>query len=233
MDGSARRTKLKICLALNALIFLIVAAFFLRMVFRSGNGAMSTSGLANLKYFTVLSNLFEGAASFAAAISIGKLLSGKTERISRGVYLTKLSAAACVFVTFLVVALFLGPIYGYRSMYRGANLWFHLLVPVIAFAEFVFLEHFGDISLKDTIKSVIPVVIYGIFYIGNILINGPGEWPNRNDFYGFVLWGFPVGIAIFAGILLIGWASALALSALSRRAARASGGKDGETDEKD
>ena len=227
------KTKLKICAAVNAIIFLMAAAVFLRMLFRTGNGTMSTSGLANLKYFTVLSNLFEGGASLAAAVSLGRVLSGKKERISRGAFITKLSAAACVTVTFLVVVVFLGPIYGYRNMYKGASFWYHLVIPVLAFAEFVLLEHFGEITRRDTIKSVIPVLLYGIVYTCNILINGPGEWPHRNDFYGFVLWGLPVGIAIFIGILLIGWAAALVLRALNRRVARKSGGRYGKTDKED
>ena len=224
------KIKLKICFFINAVIFLMAAAVFLRMLLRTGNGTMSTSGLANLKYFTVLSNLFEGVASLAAAISIARLLCARTEGVSRGVLITKLSAAACVSVTFLVVVVFLGPIYGYRNMYKGASFWFHLVIPVLAFAEFVLLEHFGEITRKDAIKSVIPVLIYGIVYMCNILINGPGEWPHRNDFYGFVLWGLPVGIAIFIGILFIGWAAALVLGALNRRAARGSGGRYGKTD---
>ena len=227
------KAKLKICAAFNAIIFLMTAAVFVWLMFRTGNGTMSTNGLANLKYFTVLSNLFEGGASLAAFISLCRVLSEKRDSVSRGAFITKLSAAACVTVTFLVVVVFLGPIYGYRNMYKGASFWYHLVIPVLAFAEFVLLEHFGDISLKDTIKSVIPVLLYGIVYMCNILINGPGEWPHRNDFYGFVLWGLPIGIAIFIGILFIGWAAALVLRALNRRAARGTrriGGRNGETD---
>ena len=39
--------------------------------------------------------------------------------------------------------------------------------------------------------AVIPMIVYGTFYLGNILLNGRGEWPDTNDWYGFAMWGIP------------------------------------------
>ena len=39
----------------------------------------------------------------------------------------------------------------------------------------------------------------------NILINGIGVWPDTNDWYGFLNWGLPMGLVIFAGLCLITW----------------------------
>ena len=67
------------------------------------------------------------------------------------------------------------------------------------------------IPFRWTLYTMIPVLIYGAFYLGNILINGVGVWPDTNDFYGFVNWGLPVGIGIFAVILTATWGIACAL----------------------
>ena len=58
---------------------------------------------------------------------------------------------------------------------------------------------------KYTFIAAIPSLIYGNFYLANCLINGVGEWPETNDWYGFLNWGYPVGIAIFAGVVLMNW----------------------------
>lgn len=47
---------------LNIIIFLIVLITWLRMVFAPSDVLLTVKGLASLKYFTVLSNLFEGIA---------------------------------------------------------------------------------------------------------------------------------------------------------------------------
>ena len=60
---------------------------------------------------------------------------------------------------------------------------------------------------------MLPVFVYGIFYLINILRNGTGRWPDPADFYGFTRWGLPAGMVIFTVIMIIGWAAGLALRA--------------------
>jgi len=55
---------------------------------------------------------------------------------------------------------------------------------------------------------MIPTAVYGFLYTGNIIINGKGEWPDSNDFYGFLNWGYGFGAVIFAGTVTVSWTTA-------------------------
>ena len=62
---------------------------------------------------------------------------------------------------------------------------------------------------------MIPSFLYGTVYLLNNLINGIGEWPDGNDWYGFLNWGFPVGIIIYLGVILVTWFIACVLRAIN------------------
>ena len=117
----------------------------------------------------------------------------------------KYAATVSVGITFLTVVVFLGPLYGYPEMFAGPNLWLHLIVPVAALAE-NFLLCKTAFSARDNVLALVPVLIYGTGYILNNVINGIGEWPDTNDWYSFLMWGYPVGVVIFVVICLVGWA---------------------------
>jgi len=90
------------------------------------------------------------------------------------------------------------------EMLTGPNLFLHLLTPVIAVAEMVFLSD-TDFTRKDNRLVVIPPLLYGTVYLANNIINGTGEWPDTNDWYLFLAWGYPLGIMIFAIICVVTW----------------------------
>ena len=60
------------------------------------------------------------------------------------------------------------------------------------------------------------VLVYGAVYLANIGINGIGEWPETNDWYLFLSWGYPTGILIFAIICLVTWLIGLMMRKLNR-----------------
>jgi hypothetical protein len=64
--------------------------------------------------------------------------------------------------------------------------------------------------------AVIPMIVYGTFYLGNILLNGRGEWPDTNDWYGFAMWGIPASFLVFVIIAAATWVFALILWKLNR-----------------
>ena len=177
-------------------MIIMVAGAWLLMAFDRMD-QLAARGLRSLRFFTTLSNIMVAVAA-AYWLAKGKTRPDKAERF-------KFVAAAAVFLTFTVVAFFLGPFYGYAKMYTRANFWFHLVVPVLAVVEAVFLSEYRA-AKKDALICVIPTVVYGFGYLANILINGMGTWPDHyNDWYGFMSWGIPVGLVIFVFISFLTW----------------------------
>ena len=212
----SERKKLMICSICNILIALMVIGAWVFMMSNRG-GLLSSTGLSSLKYFTTLSNLFVAVVSVVISVRLLMRLNGKSVTISRTLFMFKYMAVSAVGVTFVVVIVMLAPFLGLAALYKGANLWFHLIVPVFSAAEFVAFENFCHIRLRDAVLCGMPPLVYGLVYIINILINGVGEWPNANDLYGFARWGIPIGIAIFAVIVLIGIACGLLLRLRCRK----------------
>ena len=190
------------------LVFAVLGSWI--AIFVSASGTLMQNGLNSMKYFTVLSNLLEGFASVVWLVS-----SRKNGKASSQAELLKYIAAAAVGLTCVVVLTFLGPLYGYPAMFAGGSLFMHLLTPLIAIAEIIFLS---DVTYtrKDNRLVVLSPLIYGVFYLGNNIINGIGEWPDTNDWYLFLTWGYPVGIFIFAVICVVTWLLGLAMRKLHR-----------------
>ena len=217
-------------LILNIIMAGVVIVAWLHMYF-AGGGVLAHEGFTNLRFYTVLSNLLEAIASVIWVVAFAKASAGthsgnaskasarrgsgnaakasasaRTETvIPRWVEVLKHVAAVSVFLTFTIVLLFLGPLYGHDKLYLGANLWFHLLIPVFAVVEMMFLSD-CRITARDNRMALYPTILYGVVYMFNNIINGIGEWPDTNDWYGFLLWGYPVGILIFIGIGVCTWA---------------------------
>ena len=182
-------------------------------LFVSASGTLMHNGINSLKYFTVLSNLFEGAASVIWLVSSRR--NGKASALAE---LLKFMAAAAVGLTCAVVLAFLGPLYGYPEMFAGPSLFMHLLTPVVAIAEIIFLSD-AEYTRKDNRLVMLSPVVYGVFYLGNNIINGIGEWPDTHDWYFFLAWGYPAGILIFAVICGVIWLLGLAMRKLHRTGA--------------
>ena len=197
---------------LNLIIVgLTAAGIILMLTGRPEEGALQSSGIENFKFYTVLSNVFCGIIALVQLIFI--LLKKDTDKIR----VLKLAAVVGVAITFAVVAFMFGPLYGYPQFYKRGNLFFHLLEPLAAIAEFILIRR-EKMPFRYTVFAAIPTLLYGIGYLLNILINGiGGPWPYTNDFYAFLSWGWPVGIAIFTGIPLTAFAVACVFRAISNK----------------
>ena len=191
----------------NIILVIAVAGSWYTILFFSF-GPLIQNGFGSMKYFTVQSNLLEGLASVVWLVSTHK--NGKASRMAE---LLKYIAAAAVGLTCATVLFFLGPLYGYLAMLRGGNFFMHLLTPVISVAEMIFLSD-AAFSRKDNALVVLSPLVYGTFYLGNNLINGIGEWPDTNDWYFFLAWGYPIGILIFAVICAVTWLLGLVMRKL-------------------
>ena len=200
----------EIILNLIIVIFAVIG-IILMLTSEAEEGALQSSGIENFKFYTVLTNVFCGIV--ASVFLVFKILKKDTEKIR----VLKLAAVVGVAITFAVVAFMFGPLYGFLQFYKRGNLFFHLLLPVTAMIEFIFIRR-KKMPFKFTVFAAIPTLLYGIGYLLNILINGiGGPWPDTNDFYGFLNWGWPVGIAIFTGIPLTAFAVACLFRAISNK----------------
>ena len=198
-----------ISLLINIFIAYMAPRTWLRMVFVFEDSRLTSTGLGSLKYFTILSNLLMGLASLIYVIGI--LTRRGARRKTGWAEVLKCVATASVTLTLVTVLVFLGPLYGYRAMFSGVNFWLHAVIPLLAIIDLMFLDTEVRYELSATFASIVPMILYGIFYLGNILINGRGEWPNTNDWYGFGQWGIPVMLVIFVIISVLTWLMSLGL----------------------
>lgn len=202
-------------LILNLIIVgLTIAGIVLMLTGNPEQGALQTRGIGNFKFYTVLTNVFCGLTALIYLV----LLTAKKNTDKIAVF--KLAAVCGVAITFAVVAFMFGPLYGYPQFYKRGNLFFHLLLPVVAMTEFVIVRR-KKIPFRHTVFAAVPTLLYGIGYMTNILINGVGgPWPDTNDFYAFLSWGWPAGIGIFMAITLLAFAVACIFRAISNKRAR-------------
>ncbi|MBQ9609907.1 MAG: Pr6Pr family membrane protein [Lachnospiraceae bacterium] len=209
--------KKKIEIIFNILIVIfVVVGLVVMFTYNSDGNELVSHGIENFKYFTVLSNVFCGIVALVQMIY--DIINIKKHREYKEIIkILKLIATTDVALTFCTVAFFLWPIYKMAGMYQGSNFFFHLIVPLLAIIDFCLLDEGIKIPFKITILSMIPSIIYGAAYITNILINGIGEWPDSNDWYGYLNWGYPVGVLIFAVTTVMTWIMAAILWKLNNR----------------
>ncbi len=97
-------------------------------------------------------------------------------------YYLKVIGTSGVVVTMVTVLLFLGPMYGYQYMYKGSDLFMHLLTPLMAIVSLCMFERNG-ISFEMSFIGMLPVALYAPLYSFKIFRAPEGKrW---DDFYGF------------------------------------------------
>ncbi|MBQ3267258.1 MAG: hypothetical protein IJH08_05010, partial [Atopobiaceae bacterium] len=188
-------------IALNAAIVVLCAFAWCQMVFGWGweYAPLSGLGLSSLKYFTIQSNLLSAVVSAACVVFYLRKPDKPLPGLLHGM---RLVATTGVALTFVTVEAFLSPaLYGYASMHAGANLWFHLVLPLLAIVSFCVFEADRPLSVRWTFAAIVPMALYGVGYLANILANGiPG-----NDWYGFTAWGMERTPIVFAVMALVVW----------------------------
>lgn len=197
------------------LLAMVCAGTVLMFTGAKEEASLAAVGLRALRYFTVQSNLLAGLAGLLYALALLPVLRGKTGSLAPWVQTLKLVAVASVGLTFLVVAVFFVLILHAPDMFSGANLFFHLLVPLYALVSFVLFDRFAPLKRWTILLGAVPMLLYGCFYTANCLINGVGSYDNKetlNDWYWFLHEGYAVGVLMF--VILA--AATLGLTALLR-----------------
>ena len=193
-------------IVLNLAIF-FCTAFAYWACFRGEDGVFrAENGLAALRFYTLLSNLFCALASLALALA----LSGG--EVPRWVWLWKYVGAAAVTVTLLTVLFFLAPAAGFKAMFSGRDLYLHLIGPLLAIVSFCFCERFYPLSLPLSLTGLLPVILYGLVYLYKVVLCP--EAKRWEDFYGYNKTGkWPIS---FAAMMIGGALVCLALWGLYR-----------------
>jgi hypothetical protein len=205
------KSKIKISLILNIIIFVLVLASTIIMFtgFKFMHGyeiVLETTKLGMFKFFTVQSNIFMGISSFIFVIKDIQLLKGNIKQIDKKYYLLKLISTGAVGLTFFIVFAYLGPISktGISSLLMNSNLFFHLIIPILSFICFIFFENTKEIKAKEVPMGIIPTVVYGIYYLTNILVHMEnGIVSPVYDWYWFVQNGVWTAVIVIPIILLI------------------------------
>ena len=207
--------KIKISILLNLLIviFTIFASIvmFTGFTFMSSSFVLESSSISMFRFFTVDSNILMGIASLIFIFYEICLLKGKIKEIPKALYIFKLMATSGVALTFFVVFSYLGLIAGYYNMILNANLFFHLITPLISIITFVFFEK-NNLTFKHSFLGMVPTILYEIFYVLNIVIHiENGAVSPTYDWYWFVQGGLYQMFFVAPGILLITYLISLGL----------------------
>ena len=170
------KRNLKISLILNAIIVFLTLLSSIIMItgFKFMHGkdiVLNTTKLGVLKFFTVQSNIFMGIMSLIFLFYEIAIIKNKKTEIPLKLYILKLMSTAAVGLTFFVVFAYLGPISkdGIFSLLMNSNLFFHLIIPLLSIITFIFFEKTNSIIFKYTFLGILPPIIYGIYYITNVV----------------------------------------------------------------
>lgn len=214
--------KYKISFILNIIIVIMVIGASIMMFtgfrFMPGKIILESNKLGMFKFFTVDSNLFMGIISLIFAIFEIRLLKGSINEIPKYMYILKLMATTSVTLTFIVVFAYLGPLVGnIYLMILNSNLFFHLLVPVFSMITFIFFERNNKMSFKYSFYGLIPVIMYGLYYLINVLIHmDNGIVLPEYDFYYFVQNGIWTAIVVVPVMFIISYTISLILWGFNR-----------------
>ncbi len=161
----------------------------------------SEKGISMFRYYTVDANFFTAAACIVCAPLEIKAYKNEQYGLPGWAVLFKFTGIVCLTLTFLVVVLFLMPMFGIEKMTEGSNVFMHFVIPVWCILTFV-LSGQGKLVKKAFIPiSLLPTFLYGIAYLIPILGSDLNTVvPSKHaDWYGFA----QVGPALIAPVFLL------------------------------
>ena len=213
---------MKFSMFYNLIIFLLVLIGTIFMMtgfqFMVNVKVLEASSYSAFRFFTVDSNILVGIASLILAIY--EYLNIKHNvTIPSFAYILKYIGTSAVALTFFITLFWLTRFYKeqFYLLYVNTNLFFHLLVPLLAIISFILFEKI-QLNKKVVYLSLIPVLLYGIYYVINILTHVvDGMIPYTYDFYGFAQGGMHTIVFVFAFILLLTYGISLIIYKLNQR----------------
>lgn len=210
---NVERVRTALSLAANLLIVVLTAYSVSTFFTIGGEGNMTVGGSYCFMFFTVDSNILAAVAALVLLIAELPVLAGKRDAPPVWAAALKFTGTAAVGVTFFTVMLFLGPMAGYGNLLAGANLFMHLITPLLAMISLCLLEPQPPLRLRCALLGLLPTFLYACVYMYMVVI--VRRWF---DFYGFNmggLWSVTFVLMHAAAFLLC-----LALWVLRNRAER-------------
>ena len=208
MDKLDSKQRTIIGIILNFAIFIeTIIAIVWQIVFRGDAGPLGDfgSGFGSLQTFTNESNILCALIALALAI-VGILNLIKQEYdFSHGWRILQLVGATAVFLTFTIVLVFLSPLNATQTgnffeLFSSSMFITHFLTPLLAALTFVFFTPSKSaITTRDNFLVLIPVALYGVVYITNVVVLQ--IWP---DFYHFTLGGRTQLLPLVIMVILAG-----------------------------
>ncbi|MBR3328518.1 MAG: hypothetical protein IKG22_14485 [Atopobiaceae bacterium] len=187
---------------INGAVAALSVVAWLMLVLGAGDpDHLAARGMESLKYFTVLSNLFSGVISFVYLVCH---LMASVEA-SDLILALKLMAASAVLLTFFTVILLLGPKFGWGQMYKGGNLWMHLVLPLLAAIDCMLFVPVGSLPFVATFVALAPCFVYGAWYLWMVVRHGAEQNGKVYDFYGFLRWGKEKTPVVAVAMLTQSW----------------------------
>ena len=189
--------KTKISLILNYIIIalVIVATIIMFVDYKITflkEPVLERRGFNVFKLFTVDANMLMGLSALLLAHKERKLLTDKIKDIPVGYYIFKYITTVSTTLTFVVVFFYLGRINsnGLSALLQNSNIFFHLAIPVLGIISFVIFERTNKLKLSYIVSGLIPVLLYGIFYVLNSLNHiENGKISAKYDWYWFMQGG--------------------------------------------
>ena len=141
-------------------------------------------GIRTFCMFTVNSNIL---CAVSMAVIIPYAIDGLRKHdfhVPKWAMILALTGVTAVTLTFLVSLCILAPFKGFGLIFSGSRFFLHGLCPVLAAVAFCLFMTEQDISLGQSLITLIPVFAYAALYFVMVVLIGEenGGW---NDFYGF------------------------------------------------
>lgn len=139
-------------------------------------------GIAVLRYYTVLSNIMCAIICTIYIVVLAKNLNTDNFILQKWMKTLRFVVVTCLMVTFIVVITVLIPTNGVSSisgyLFERANLFHHLLCPLIMSVTYLIYEKEISLGRKEELYAVIPTIMYAIVtIILNIIKVMEGPYP--------------------------------------------------------
>ncbi|MBP5255134.1 MAG: hypothetical protein J6Z23_07135 [Lachnospiraceae bacterium] len=211
---TGRKIRAGISILLHLFILAVTVRAVVSFFVAGGDGNMRVYGWPMFRYFTVDSNILLALSGIPVIVKDVRILAGTDTGLNRWETLFAYVGTAATTLTFTVVMVFLGPVFGFRLMFLRNNLFLHLISPLLAVAALCFLDHGYVIGWKEGLLGMIPCVVYGLVYFTEVVIIGQenGGWPDLYALNAGGRWYISMA-AMFSGMLLL----CVILTALARK----------------